>query len=321
MARAGFRLILVLGVVGAMAIACFVIFGDLKPDEAAAGALVALAGVALALLALVPAKQMSALTDRMTSLSVGKFLDVQLNPAFADLAAKQRQDPSADDPDNPTTAINLVDLKISLEAKIAYLAKHVLATVPQEGQANVPTFLTIGSLLKDDYLTRSQAEMAYDVLGMRQAEFRALSSASQNDFLKGASAFVDTVRIAVFAHQVYNDLHQPQWSAQWSVEWEFPQGSTRRDITVRRRHADTPQTHHLIPVFTEGKASRLFVGPSRRLREQSKTTGDGRRFIVVPPLSKAKNDSELLQGGAEPEGQVWIVTLRGLKTWLSAQTD
>jgi hypothetical protein len=310
-----FKALLFVGVLGALGIAGFVILGDLRPEEAAAGALVALAGLALALLALVPAEQLLSLSERVTSLSVGKFLDLQLvSPLFRSTA--EGNDDATPDPDDPTDASSLGDLKRSLDMKIAYLAKHVLAPVPNDDQTNIPTFLNIGSLCHDKYLTADQAEMAYEVRGVRPAEFRALTASKQKQFLEDASKFVDTVRITVFAQQVFQELEQPDWT----VRWVYPHGSTRPDMTVTRP-AGAGDTHHVIPVFTEKKASSLFDRPRKRLGDEPRTAGEGRRFIVAPPLSKAATDAELLSSAPGPDGRVWVVTLRGLKQWLQTQSD
>jgi hypothetical protein len=309
-----FKVVLIMGVLGALGIACLVIFGDLASDEAAAGAVVALAGLGLAALASIPGKHLIALSERVTSVSVGKYLDVTLNPLFDTMAA-ENAGTTSDDPDDPADTSSLVELKRSLDTKLAYLAKHVLAAVPAPGVDNVPTFLNIGSLAHDKYLIDDEAEMAYEIIGMRPAEFSTLPLAKQRLFLDGAGKFVDTVRVTVFAEQVYQALRR----LGYLVRRVNPHGSRQRDLTVRR-DIDSVDVHHVIPVFTERRDSGLFTSPRERLLTAPKAAGQGKQFIVVPPLSNAATDDELLSSTTESgKEQVWIVTLSGLIRWLQTQ--
>jgi hypothetical protein len=308
-----FKAVLLIAVAGALGIASFVIFGPLKPDEAAAGGLVALAGVGLAVLASIPSRHLISLSERISTVTVGKYVSIKLNPLFESLAAEKGT--SSQDPEDPADTSSLVELKRSFDMKLAYLAKHVLAPVPGPGTANRPTFVNIGSLAHDKYLTADEAEMAYEIVGMRPAEFTTLPSEKQRQFLIGAGRFVDTIRITVFAEQVSNQLRR----LGWSVRPVNGHGSRQRDVNVWRE-ANAADIHHVIPVFTERKDSRLFAGPRKRLRVAPRASGTGRRFIVVPPLSKAATDKELLIDTSESAQQrVWTVTLTGLTTWLQHQ--
>src|SRR6185312_11358566 len=61
-------------------------------------------------------------------------------------------------PQGADRATDLVDLRLLLDAKMTWLAKHLL------GGPDTPTFVTVGSLAYDNYLPEDQARRAARLL-------------------------------------------------------------------------------------------------------------------------------------------------------------
>lgn len=275
-----------LAAVGSIVVAVFVAIAKLDSTRAAGIAIAVLVGLVFATLSLVSADELSTAFGRLKSIKVGG-LGIELEP-YAQL--NRDKDSAAEDATGTTDASahsdSLLDLKIRLEAKLTYLAKHVLCTDPDPNHL-IPTFLTVGSLSYDGYLTREQAARAYEILGMREQEFRSGTSAEQAIFIAGATEFIDTVRIEVFAGLVTNKLRGLGWIAD--------------RITVKPRHrrdlrvtdAQKSVVHQIIPIFSFRPNSSLVCEARERLETSTEVSPSGWRLIVVPPRSGAVDTTTL----------------------------
>lgn len=275
-------------------IAILVLVGRIPPDVALAGTGIGLlALIALALIALPPEDALGHL-GRVKSLTLGS-LGIELSD-YESLAEKGDED----DDEGVEPGESLLDLRLSLEMKLTYLAKHVLATNPESKKA-IPTFLTVGSLTEEKLLTPEQARYAEDILTMRAYEFRLLTKEERKAFKDGAKAFVDTVRIEVFAALLRKRLDRLGW---FSLRL-FPERSNRRDLLVQSKAVTNSTQHHVIPIFAIKADSSLLKRPHERLAKKSRAKAGGGRFIVVPPRSRAAKES------VDPDG-IRVLTLAQL---------
>jgi hypothetical protein len=298
-------IVVVIGIAG-LTIAVLVFDGTVEPDAAAAGALIGLICLLLLVLLLLPPADIDKYLGRVKNVSLGS-LGVELSD-YRSLAEQRRETGDGEDslegegePDEDSDVRkSLLGLRLLLEAKLTYLAKHVLA--PDPGPEHpVATFLTVGSLQQDKLLTAEQARIAVDILTMREFEFRRLRDSDKSLFLDGAKEFVDRVRIEVFSAHLRRRLK----ASNWRVIRLFDTSARRRDLILQSPHKDDPTQHHVIPVFALKAETTLLDQPCSRLESKPQTKGKGGRFLVVPPRSKSKLPSEA-------DGAIGLVTIDNL---------
>ncbi|MFI7531432.1 hypothetical protein [Nocardia salmonicida] len=259
--------------VGAGGIAVLVATGNITSATAGFVALAGLAAIAFGITAFSPNLIKWELFRHVKSVSVG--------PAAFEMFERASLSVSLTSEDTTEQSQTLYDLKLRLEAKLTYVAKHVLAPNPYE-PGNVPTFLTIGSLKTDEYLTDEQAKLAYEILELRESEFRNLTADRREIILAGANKFVGSVRAEIFTCQVLKGFVTQGWDM---TRRAYPDASGRRDLRVAA--TDTKVVHHVIPIFTASMKAGLARRAAAGVEERSKARGNGKVLIVVPPLSKA----------------------------------
>jgi hypothetical protein len=121
--------------------------------------------------------------------------------------------------DKGSSKHDLAGLQRLLEAKLAYVAKHLLAErlvrVPDDGHGTpvvvepaqyAPSFATIGSLEYDQLLTPAIAAVCRQLLTTSEVEFRGLSAEAQHQLLDEGSEVVWRFRGAVFQGLVTKTL-------------------------------------------------------------------------------------------------------------------
>ncbi|MGE2714647.1 hypothetical protein ACQI4L_11360 [Mycolicibacterium litorale] len=278
------RVCAALGVLATGAIAYFVATDRLKADQAGVLCAAVLMSLILMTIVVMPAHRLSGIFRHVKSFKMAG-IGVEIE-AYGELAKlRTSEEPDAELPQHSDT---LLDLKVRLEAKLTYLAKHVLCT-DADPQHLIPTFLTVGSLSYDGFLTREQAKRAYEILGMRDNEFQGVPAGERALFLAGGNKFVDTVRAEVFGSFV-RILAE---NAGWDARRVYPADDQRRDLLIESRSAaDTLDIHHVVPVFSYRRNSALIEGARQRILKSPQTAGEGRGVIVVPPRSKAADAPE-----------------------------
>jgi hypothetical protein len=300
------RLAAVGGVIAAVYVAWRVLVEDLEPDEAVAGTLVGLAALVILVLAFVSGEWLEALLGRVKGLKLAGF-EVQLD-AFQKVADETSTTQSDDEPADTAT---LLDLKVNLENKLAYIANNIINA--DKSSDPLVGYVTLGSLKKGEgLLTNEQAQVAYEVLGMQQHDLELLPPHARQVFFSGASALVNSLRITVFANLVYKRLKIPRWKRQ-RVPGDL------RDIVIRSTDSDDPTVHHIVPIIASKKATFVYGRALEVLNTAPRSAGPrGRRFILVPATFAEKQDSQLLS--VEPGGEIaddaWSVTLYALLYWL-----
>lgn len=196
---------------------------------------------------------------------------------LAEKVARQAADQTAGtDEDDIAVGNSIFALRMSLEAKMTYLAKHVLGTdgggSMVSGNAN---FLTIGSLRADRLLMDEQAETAALILGWTGRE----QTASDRTFLEFAKKFIEGFRITVFANMVRNEC-----SKNGRVV-SAPLTSQHRDFRVTE--ADGSELV-VTPVFATSRNSALL---SRVFDRVTAAHGDS-SIVVVPDISRSTDSND-----------------------------
>jgi hypothetical protein len=234
--------------------------------------------VALVLAVFTPTADLGRVMSSVKSVGVGSvvidFAEYRHLAEGGDQAATETID--RNDPHEPSR--DLFEAKQRLEAKLTYMANQVLGWGPDLKHL-VPRFTTVGSLGYDGYLNAEQTQRAYEILSMRDAEFRSLTERQQAVFLAGADAFATTVRVEIFAGWVRARLVKEGWN----VEQIFKHGSRYRDLEVRPKSPTPGPARYAAPVFAYREDSKLVQKAKARLAKYP-AQGD-HRFIVVPPRS------------------------------------
>lgn len=195
-------------------------------------------------------------------------------------------------------AKSMFDLRMRLEWKLAYIAKHLLA---DDGN---PTFLTIGSLNFDDYLSDAEARTATGILTTREEELQELSAPDREQFLKDGQKFVDGMRASVFWGEVKRRLQgrgEPGSSEFWKEDISGKKGA-RDDLLAMTKDGEEVR---VVPVLSLDEQS-AFDEAVERLEGEG---GSQWKLVVIP------DDSERDERGRE-NGAPQVVKLGKLRQTL-----
>jgi hypothetical protein len=198
-------------------------------------------------------------------------------------------------------AEGIFELRMRLEWKLAYVGKHLLAV---EDKA---TFLTIGSLRFDGYLTETEARTAIGILSAGEDQVRAMRPSEKDAFLKEAGEFVDSVRASIFWGAVKRRVVGRDHGADSDLYLgDVPGGGRRKDILA----GEDGREFWIAPAFALDRDSGILEGAVERLETTRKRWGTDfdRRLIVVPDRSNSK----------APEARVRVVKLGELRDVLEA---
>jgi hypothetical protein len=181
----------------------------------------------------------------------------------------------------PEKAKNIVDLRLTVQAQLAYVAKHLLGE-----------FATIGSLRYDGYISTEQAAVLDRVMTLSEADFNLIQD--PDDFLKEAGTLCGHFIAIVFYNQVENRVRKDKWFVT-----HVPTGDTFDDLLVDRpgkgpfRLAPVPWSHDF-----DGARDRLA-------RTQASIPVARQRFVVVPNdkcgESEHDRDPAIVRVGDLPE--------------------
>jgi hypothetical protein len=220
------------------------------------------------------------LLSRLQKLAIGPVAFEWLSDAGR--AATEARRGSEEDEDG--VAGDLIALRLKLEAKLAFIAKHLLGTSER------PTYVTIGSLRQDRYVTESQARTASRLLSLTEEQVAALPEDKQRAFLGDANTFVRNVRAQVFHPLVGKRLR----SITRERPTEIPRGEGRRpDFLVQV----DGRRYRVAPAFAQGADSEVLTRVRERLGgPRGNDPAVDRRLVVIPDLQRnegiAKEDGE-----------------------------
>ncbi len=228
-----------------------------------------LAAAALAVLLLSP-RMATSLAQRVSKFSAGPF-------AFEVFEAAEKKtpaDPTEDPESRDASVTSVLDLRLKIERKLTYVAKHVL-----DDEAGHPTFLTVGSLKYDKLLSAEEADIVNKLMTMRSEDLDGLPAAEKDEFLDAADRIARNIRASVLHGFVWQQLKQLEENGDWKVR-KIRRGSGRRADLV----AEKSRRKYLIaPVFAIDEESELLQGVEKRLRLKIDEDDTYARGIVVLP--------------------------------------
>lgn len=243
----------------------------------------------------VPTEAWQKFLSRIEHAGIGPF-----NVGLRDLEKAAEKAPPSDteevgDTEEETKKAETVfDLRMQLEWKLAYIAKHLLRT--DEGV----TFVTIGSLKFDDYLDESEARTAASIMMASEDELARLPGAERRKFIEDAQTFLDGLRTAVFWGRVKRELQgreDENGREDEDADDLTPTGvegtGGRHDLLV----GDTDEEARIIPILAINPGSRKIkraIEPIEQGDLPSPTTK--RQIIVTPDTSTSKAPSSLPSG-------------------------
>jgi hypothetical protein len=166
----------------------------------------------------------------------------------------------------------IIDLQFLLEAKLAYVAKHILGF---EGSGHWAPFLTLGSLKYDGYLSREDAVAARELLALSPATVRGAAEEERRAFLDKAKPFVRNIRATIF-HDVVRSVLKKDFKLEPRA---VDRGGGRRpDFLVP---SDRFGHVFVFPAFAGGGA---YWGRERIRRRAAELAGlSDHALVVVPP--------------------------------------
>jgi hypothetical protein len=252
-------------------------------STADAFAIAALSSAALGTLVLTP-RVARVLAQRISKISVGPggfALEV-----FEE-ARKAASSVTTEDTDKRESPVNSVlTLRLKIERKLTYVAKHVL-----DDADGHPTFLTIGSLKYDKLLPADDADLVNRLMTLRDEDVRQLSPVAQDEFFAAADKVARKIRASVLnclVRKLLRTATRPKGKLSgWNVK-PFALGEGKRPDFVVEKDG---RRFLVASVFATDRKSPILERARQRLGPE---TSDGvtyeKRIIVLPHRSRSKKN-------------------------------
>ncbi len=211
--------------------------------------------------------------SRFAQVESVKAFGVELTIAQASMASAPTANLAYDDETGKEGDVSeIVDLQFLLEAKLAYVAKHLLGF---DGTGHWSPFLTLGSLRYDEYMSREDAIAARHLLGLQSAAVKAASDQDRRAYLAKAKPFVRNIRATIF-HDVVKTVLEKDF--QLSVSRSDRGGGRRPDFELR---SNRPGRVLVFPAFAGGGGYWKEERVKQRAADLAQDSD--RALIVVPP--------------------------------------
>ncbi len=220
--------------------------------------------------------------------------------AIKDAASAAREvSGEADDSVADEPVEDMLTLRLELERKMSYIAKHLLSYGDRRD-----AFVTIGGLRGDGYITEDEARTASWILTLRDEELDTLLPGPRGAFLRNAEKVVDSLRMSVFYSLVPRLLERNGWSVE-----QIPTKRRRPDFHAVKGE----QQFRVVPRFAMKRSSPILEKEMRRLEKFTGAESKrGQVIIVVPDRSSSPLDAH-----SDPA----VVKLHELKRDLSLDKD
>ena len=252
-----------------------VVANDVTTDEA-----LAVAGLVLAALAVF------ALTPKVARDIVRKVSKVSVGPVALEVFEEAGRAPEARKTEDSDKAEQRADsvlaLRLKIERKLTYVAKHVL---DEDGH---PTFLTVGSLRYDKLLPRKEADLVNQLMTLRDEDIAELSPVERDKFLRGADKIARNIRASVLHCLVAKTLRDPSGDDKdkldgWKVK-KLRRKGARSDFVAEL----DGKKYRIASVFATDRKSRLLETAVNRLSPAAQgEEAYERRIIVLPHKSRS----------------------------------
>lgn len=253
--------------VALLVLAGAVVAESVKPDQGLVALALVLVVVVLAALRPTDVRE---LVGRLTEAGPIKFATKE-----AETAADETVGVEADELDFENT---MLDLRLKLEHKMTYIAKHLLGDVGTKLVSNKANFVTVGSLQLDGLLSSEQARTATLILTWTDHDLARAAPQERSAFLAAANDLVSGIRATVFANMVRMELE----SNGWSVTLETKK-KKRRDLKATKDDMGL----RIVPVFATAEPSEVLNTVKGRLAKEHKQ-GAAPYVFVIPDHSDTK---------------------------------
>lgn len=251
----------------ALATAALIVIGDIDATKA----LIALALVALAAVLLVATQdQLRAIGRRVGEVGIG--------PATVKFAEDARIAAGEAEPDDDVEAAEgaggLIELRLKLEQKLAYIATHLLASRRDDvNREPIPTYVTVGSLESENLITKEQARTLARLLTVSEREFSRLPKDLAEQIVGDGRKVVASLRLTVFRNHVKQELVRGDWSVTSVMKIEG------RSVLVVAHDEGSENKRLVMPVFAMGRSTQRIRNAGDRLERSGQRAA---AFIVVP---------------------------------------
>jgi hypothetical protein len=242
--------------------------GEVKPDAAPAIlSLVLLAG----LVVVIPVGDLRQVLSRIKKINVAGVVSADLYEDVKDLA---KNAPNEDiEPKEGRAGLEdakgneATDLRLRLEAKLAYVAKHMLEPHTD--------FVTIGSLHFDKLLTDKEARTADGLMTLRDEDLQALTRKRREEFVGGARQLVKSFRASVLHGWVRATVGRKKG---WRVT-DLPPGERPRcDFLV----SDGKRSFLVVTAFATSAESEILNSALEHISSDPPPMPVDKRIVVIP---------------------------------------
>jgi len=219
--------------------------------------------------------------ESLSAAGLSAQFHAEVKTALTTMPAVGGDEPREEDPN----VTDIAELRVLLEGKLAYVAKHILAEraqQPGEDQRGSPvtladggynaSFATIGSLVYDGYLQPDQGAICHRILALPDKFLQQMSEKERTTILKDGRKVVERFRAAVFEGLVKKTLMRVE-------------GSTVKDVSIgelRGFLCRSGRSETLVVAILDVPYSNADLGRTReRLRA---VPDDWHPTVVVPNL-------------------------------------
>src|SRR4051812_11421954 len=171
-------------------------------------------------------------------------------------------------------ALDMIDLRLALERKLAWLCNNVL------GDDGAPAYETLGSLRQKGYLSVEQARLTTRIMALDETVLTAGNDLAARQFLGDARQVVSNFRATVFDGFVQRGLRPT-----YQVEPFAQEGSHRPDFLVTRAKRGGPTLRVTVRLVLRKDSETLDRAIARLGSGRDEPSGVAGRLIVIPDVS------------------------------------
>lgn len=188
-------------------------------------------------------------------------------------------------------AETVFELRMQLEWKLAFIAKHLLS------DGSGVTYVTIGSLFFDGYLSETEARTATGILAARDEELKELPDAERRKFVEDAQTFLDGLRASVFWGQAKRVLEGRGSGGTKNAFLERVRGTGGRNDLLADAEGEEVR---VIPIMALEEGSSKLVEAVEAIENGELPRPRTKRQIIVVPDSSAterpsKSDVQIVE--------------------------
>lgn len=261
---------------GLATLAALVLAGEFEPDAAIFAVAATLVALLIAAVPLEGWRKAGARVEKAEAFG----MSIGLSQAATDAASGTLPEEPYEEKDEASGAEldEWTRLRLKLEAKLAYIAKTMRPGEEKQDAPRPQTFVTVGSLHHDGYLSDAEAQTATAVLSPA-----LIPPGERAVVLKQGATVVGRIRASIFFEMVRNRLEDLCDSVR-----EEPRGEGQRPDLAGTKGG---REFRVSSAFATTSNSNILAGVVKRAKK-ARGSGDGEPWIVVVPDNSSATTDE-----------------------------